>query len=102
MKYLLVLQFPEERYSDYDWVDHIEEKIEQSLENENFDGHDVGNGEFNLFIFTDNIEETFATVTNVLQEDRYGLENVKIAYRETKGTTFNCLWPKGLDTFKVT
>jgi len=54
MKYQLVLQLPASSIRDYDEMVEIEEAIITDLGNfGKVDGHDVGSGEMNIFIFTD-------------------------------------------------
>ncbi len=50
-------------------------------------------GEFNFFIFTDDPAKTFDVVREVLASDirKY---NMRAAYQERDGETYNVLWPR--------
>ena len=65
------------------------------------DGHDVGSGERNIFIFTSDPAATFHRARPVL-ERRQQLQSVTVAYREVEGEQFTVIWPKGsLREFRV-
>ena len=100
MKYQLVIQFPEELY-DLDWIADIEDRLDESLIDAEVDGHDIGNGEVNIFIHANNPIDTLTTVKNLLKEEKVGLENIKIAYREINADVYIPLWPKDLKEFEV-
>lgn len=102
MKYQLVLQFPENLYGDLDWVIAIEDRLIARLVEAEVDGHDMGNGEVNIFILTNNPVATFELVKNILQEEKNVLENTKAAYRNLGGNSYICLWPSDLTNFNVT
>ncbi|MDQ2994276.1 MAG: DUF695 domain-containing protein [Pseudomonadota bacterium] len=101
MKYQLVIQFSEESYGDLDWIINIEDRLDECLVDAEVDGHDIGNGEVNIFIHTNNPEDTFEAVKNLLQNDYSAFNDAKIAYGDLGGDRYTCLWPKELTEFKV-
>lgn len=102
MKYMFVVQFPEEKYGDFDWIEKIENKLEESLVvDAELDGNDIGSGELNFFIYTNNPQGTFEIVKNIFKEEGSALEDAKIAYRNMDGDEYFCLWPEGLTNFEV-
>lgn len=101
MKYQVVIQLPEELYGYLDLIAEMEDRLDECLVDAEVDGHDIGNGEVNIFIHTNNPVDTFEVAKNILKEYNSVLENVKIAYRDMNGDRYICLWPKGLVEFKV-
>lgn len=60
MKYQLVLQFQGDSLCDYDAMVALEDGLIAALDDSaNVDGHDVGSGEVNIFIFTDEPKKAF-------------------------------------------
>ena len=54
----------------------------------------------NIFIETDRPTEAFADAVNALREGpRWG--NLRAAYREARGDTYEILWPRSLRKFSV-
>ena len=103
MKYQLVIQFPEELYGDLDWIIDMEDRLEELLTDAEVDGHDIGSGEVNIFIHTNNPMDTFKRAKDLLKEvDVVTLQNMKIAYRKISDEQYHILWPQNLTTFKVT
>ena len=101
MKYQLVLQFSEELYGDLDWIIELENRLEACLVDAEVDGHDIGCGEINIFIHTNDPVATFEVAKNSLEENSAAFANVKVAYRNIQDGSYVCLWPKGLVEFKV-
>jgi len=101
MKYQLVIQFPENAHYDLDWLIETEDKLIEILRDSEVDGHDIGSGEMNIFIFTDTPIKTFETVKNILKNCDSALEDTKIAYRDINDEQFYCLWPTGVTEFQV-
>lgn len=79
----------------------MEEQVGASLGRyASVDGHDFGSGEMNIFIETDRPTEAFADAVNALREGpRWG--NLRAAYREARGDTYEILWPRSLRKFSV-
>jgi hypothetical protein len=95
MKYQLVLHFQGDALADYDVMIALEDKLRQELAHSaDVDGHDVGSGETNIFIFTRDPKLTFWVVRQVLLQQRR-LESVTAAYRPVGGEKFTVIWPEG-------
>lgn len=101
MKYQLVIQFPEELYGDLEWIAEFEDRLDESIADAEVDGHDIGSGEENIFIHTNNPDNTFQVSKNILEEESVDLGNIKIAYREISGNHYIPLWPENLVDYKV-
>lgn len=54
MNYQLVIQFAEEVFEEIDEIADFEDKLDESLIDAEVDGHDIGSGECNIFIHTNN------------------------------------------------
>ncbi len=94
MKYQLVLQLPESYLKDFDALISLEEDLTEILtENEDVDGHDIGSGEANIFVFTNEPKATFQRVRPTLENAGY-LMNVTVAYRDVEGENYIVIWPK--------
>ncbi len=97
MQYQLVLQFPVAETTDMDQLldrlSDIEDALDERLaELAEVDGHDLGSGEMNIFIHTDEPRKTFATAKATLEEFDWVL-NMVAAYRELTGDDYVRLWP---------
>lgn len=101
MKYVLVIQFPENLEHDLDWLIEIENKLIDTLSDAEVDGHDIGSGEMNIFIFTNMPAKTFKVIKDILENSNSVIENAKIAYRDINSSQYFCLWPKELTKFQV-
>ena len=64
------------------------------------DGHDFGSGKANIFIHTNDPHRTLKEVLGILSGHKFWPDTV-IAYRETLGTEYTVLWPKGTTEFHV-
>lgn len=101
MKYVLVLQWPGSSMEDYNSMIGVEELLTSSLPRGSIvDGHDVGSGETNIFIETDDPQRSFEAVKSVLGS-RDTWSTVRIAYRGSKGDKYTILWPNNLRDFEV-
>src|SRR3972149_6728912 len=99
MKFQLVIQFPE-RIMDFERMVELEESMIKALQGEaQIDGHDIGSGEINFFLFTDDPEGTFKRVTGLLDDKM--MKVLKVAYRDVAGQEYVILWSKGLRKFRV-
>jgi hypothetical protein len=102
MKYQLVLQWSEFSSKDYDLLIEIEDILIDNLDNScEIDGHDVGSGQMNIFIHTDDPKMTFNSIKTLL-DSRDFWSDVRIAYREIAGGDYTVLWPKNLYEFNIT
>jgi hypothetical protein len=101
MKYQLVLQWPATTIDDYDAMMCAEESLIKGLPNDSkVDGHDVGSGQVNIFIWTNTPRRTFGHVMQILKAvDSW--DDVRAAYREVEGEEYVVLWPGNLRGFSV-
>ena len=101
MKYQLVLQFQAEGVQEFDELVVLEELLVEKLPlGSEVDGHDLGSGEFNIFILTDQPEQTFQVAEKTIQLYRLP-QKLKAAYRELGQNTFVILWPPTLRVFTI-
>ena len=101
MKYQLVLQFQAESVHEFDELVVLEDLLVEKLPlDSEVDGHDFGSGEFNIFILTDQPEQTFHTAKQTIQQYRPP-QKFQAAYRELGQNSFVILWPPTLREFKI-
>lgn len=99
MKYLLVLQLPETTFTYDQLVDfenHLIREVEGIAE---IDGHDIGVGELNIFVLTDDIDSTIKRIEPLFENEIK--KTLKAAYREVDGEQYHVLYPSGLKDFHV-
>ena len=97
MKYQLVLQFCGDSLADYDAMIALEDALIEQLRGiAEVDGHDMGSGEWNIFIFTSDPAATFHRARPLL-ERRHQLQSVTAAFRELEGEQFKLIWPEDSD-----
>ena len=93
--YQLVLQFRGDSLADYDAMVALEtELIAELADSAKVDGHDVGSGETNIFIFTADPVRTFRQAMVVLERKRC-LGAVTAAHRPALGEEYTVIWPEG-------
>jgi hypothetical protein len=64
------------------------------------DGHDVGSGEMNIFIHTDDPSLAFERIK--LSHRRQGfMTRLRVAFREIDSDEYTILYPQGLSEFTV-
>jgi hypothetical protein len=64
------------------------------------DGHDLGAGEFNIFLFTDDPSGTFRSI-QALPETGALSPSMAAAYRPVDGEDYIVLWPPGSTRFNI-
>ena len=103
MKYQLVLQFRGDSLEDFNEMIALEDQLSEALgDSADVDGHDMGSGERNIFIFTSDPMRTFSQAKLVLERAE-NLQSVTAAYRPVKGDHFTVIWPEGSNTkFTIT
>lgn len=99
----LVLQFKTgEDLDSFDRLIRFEEELISIVgKTAEVDDHDLGSGEMNIFILTEDPVATF----NLLQqagEAIWPTEEMKAAYRLLDREDYVCLWPPELNHFDVT
>ncbi len=95
MNYQLVIQFPiADTTADYfDRLIRIENELGIILrDNHIVVGHDLGTGEMNIIIHTDDPDEAFALAKNVLSEK--DLETILVAFSDMEDEEYSVLWPE--------
>lgn len=101
MQHILVLQWSGLAQADFEELVRMEHELEGSLgASSSMDGHDVGSGEMNIFIETDQPSRAFADVQKILGHwPRW--PDVRVAHRERNGDIYTVLWPAGQTKFRV-
>jgi hypothetical protein len=99
MQYQLVLQLPENLIS-FDQLVKIENDITKIIKDDEVDGHDIGSGEINFFILTNNPDTAFNSLRQYLTTKRLW-KHLKAAYRDINGKDYIILYPNTLKEFKV-
>jgi hypothetical protein len=74
--------------------------IEHLATSADVDGHDLGAGEFNIFIFTDDPSGTFCSI-QALPETRSLSPAMTAAYRPVDGEDYIVLWPRNSTLFNI-
>ena len=101
MKYVFVIQWPGSSTEDYDSMVEIENLLISGLsDGNNVDGHDVGSGEVNIFIETDDPLGLYKEILSVLGAHD-ARPDIRMAYRNAEGGTYTVLWPTNLRDFEV-
>ncbi len=101
MEYQLVAQFQFHASTNIDQYIRLEDAIVANVGSSAIvDGHDIGSGEFNIFILTNKPDMTFGTV-KVVAESMGVEQRMRIAYRHAEEEQFTVLWPADLDRFEI-
>jgi len=102
MEYMFVLQWPSSSTAEeLDLLISLENQIRKHIGDDGkVDGHDIGSGEMNIFIFTEDPRATFEHVLNIGSIPNH-VSNLKAGYREVGEDEFVPLHPEGLDHFSV-
>jgi hypothetical protein len=102
MKYQLVLQWTLGSFAnDYDTLIATEDLLITNLvDHGTVDGHDMGSGEMNIFILTDDPYLSFGQAKSIL-ESSSTWATLRAAFREVDGSEYTILWPKYLTQFKL-
>jgi hypothetical protein len=100
MKFQFVLQFDESALS-FDDIVTLEGRLEKNLHGfAEVDGHDIGSGEINIFLYTDFPEKLFKKIESEIIDEVIKNE-LRAAYRGIEEDTYTILWPNNLDTFDI-
>jgi hypothetical protein len=101
MRYQLVVQIKPASSEDLNRLVNWEEAlIEHLATSAEVDGHDLGAGEFNIFIFTDDPSGTFRRIQD-LPATRAMSASMVIAYRPVDGEDYVVLWPRDSTRFNI-
>ena len=94
MSFQLIVQLRGETIIDFDAMVELENELIAVLdETADVDGHDIGSGETNIFIFTSNPSQTFHDIKPIL-EHMCLLESSTVAFRPSEGGSFKIIWPE--------
>jgi hypothetical protein len=86
---------------EYDLLISLEEAIRESIgDYATVDGHDIGSGEMNIFLFTGNPKLAFEQIKRIPSVAVHILE-MKVGYREINEDEYTPLYPEGLQKFEV-
>jgi hypothetical protein len=101
MRFQLILQFAGASAEDRDAMIALEEAIIRVLDDAgDVDGHDVGSGEMNVFILTDDPKLAFERIKHLVGTSRF-MSDTKVAYREIGTDVFRVLFPPGVTRFQI-
>ena len=91
----LVIQFPQSVFPAFDDLVDYEDALIEVLGNDHeVDGHDIGSGEVNFFIFTADPARALSTVHDA---SLLAHAEVRVAARPVDGERYEVLWPVGDD-----
>jgi hypothetical protein len=94
MRYQLVLQFRGDSIDDLDELIDLEDRLIARLGDEHLvDGHDIGSGERNIFIHSDDPHAAFAAARSVIPTKL--LSRLRAAFRPRAGGKYSVIWPLG-------
>lgn len=103
MNYQLVIQFPltDSSADDFDQLLMIENELNLSLRDKHqVNRHDLGSDVMNIYIHTDNPDEAFELVKNILSEN--DLNKITAAFSDIEGDDYSVIWPDIYnETFKI-
>jgi hypothetical protein len=93
VRYQLVFQFPETFFETHDDLVAFEDKLIASMPKTCcVDGHDIGSGTINFFVFTDSPLAAHKHFRKYLGTNKVE-KNLRVSYREVEGEAFTNLWP---------
>ena len=94
----LVSQFPEDALQDFDALVSFEDSLCDLLGHRHkLDGHDIGSGEVNFLIFSDDPSSALAEI-QARHGERFSNPAVRAAARRVDGDEYEVLWPRGDST----
>jgi hypothetical protein len=97
----LVLQFPAGSVADYNALVALEDALIDGLgDRADVDGHDLAQGEMNVFIWTEDASRTLELVQKLLAGDQL-LSALAAGYRDEDADVYTPLWPEHSDAFVV-
>lgn len=92
-QYQVIFQFPETFFATLDDLVAFEETLITAMPKTcNVDGHDVGSGTVNFFVFTSSPLAAFDHFRKSLGTNKVE-KNLRVSYREVDGDAFTNLWP---------
>ncbi len=92
----LVIQFPQSAFPEFDDLVRYEDRLIDVLADaHDVDGHDIGSGEVNFFVFTDDPAAALATIRGARGGSLLSHPQVRAAARLDDGEDYEPLWPAG-------
>lgn len=99
MKYLLVLQLYGKSLKDFDELVELEDAIVKELNGlVEWNGHDFGSGEGNIFFETDEPQRSFKAIKEFVGSS---LSDMRIAYRDKDSEVYSLLYPPDAKEFTI-
>ena len=93
MRYILIIQFPQTYFAAHADLVTFEDRLIASMPRTCIvDGHDIGSGTTNFFVFTDAPMAAHKAFRKYLGKNAVE-RNVRISYRSVNGGPFTNLWP---------
>jgi len=97
----IVFQWPASSEADYQLLLAIEETITRGLGPIGLvDGHDIGSGEINVFIHTNDPKGAFEKTMSLIR-GKYDLKELMVGYRNFEDNDYVPMFPPGLEAFRV-
>ncbi len=94
IRYQLVFQFTEDFFDSFDAMIEFENKLIGCMPKTcDVDGHDIGSGTINFFVFTAFPEAAFRAFRKYLGTNKVE-KNIRVAFREVNAESYTNLWPK--------
>ena len=98
--YQLVVQFAGDDISDFDEMIELEGRLDYGLGDMHLvDGHDVGLGEVNIFVHTNDPVLACEEIIGLLEDGQRS--RAKIAFRSMDSDGYAVLWPHDVDQFSI-
>lgn len=93
LRYQVIFQFPEKFFGTHDELVAFEERLIASLPKTcDVDGHDIGSGTINFFVYTDSPLAAHKQFRKYLGTNKVE-KNLRVSYREVVGEAYTNLWP---------
>jgi len=101
-KFQLVFQWPSDAsVQDFDKLIVIEKIVRANISDLGVvDGHDIGAGEMNIFVWTDKPMEAFEKIMPSLTGS-YDLSQMTVGYRDFEDDDYTPIFPPGLSEFSI-
>src|SRR5215467_585810 len=101
MKYQLVLQWPTSFFRGLGFLIALEDAVTAGIGDlGTVDGHDMGSGEMNIFVFSDEPDRAFERIKAIPKVAR-NRRKLKAGYRNIDGDEYTPIYPEGLKQFSV-